>query len=150
MGQVDFAFKDNSSEPSRVGFPVIDATSANIDALNANIDILEAALLGVTLGALNTITLKASVENLTSAAATNVLAQRENKWDVTIIGADTGNVYHRQIPCADLSLLQTGTEDMIAGAARTALEDAIEGIFWTPDDPNGGTVQSIKFKATNS
>lgn len=76
-------------------------------------------------------------------------AQREKKWVVTYIGADSNKTYTREIPCADWSLL-TGNSNKLdlagveAAAFVTAFEAAAAG-----EESETVTVSSIKAVGRN-
>lgn len=120
--------------------------SANFDAQEALRADLEAAMDAVSLGN----TGSESFGNLTSVAktpSTNPLAQRENKWLVSMVETGTGNPVSFTIPCADLSLLAADGENM--DATSTEYSDLVTAIeaFVRSNDGNTVTVTSIKFRA---
>lgn len=122
-------------------------SAANFDANIALAAAFRAAVLAVQLGeqreAIYGHTEDAGNANLPNDTA----AQRENKWLISCRETTGGlNVVTFTIPCADLSLLDTDGSNMVAGATRTALVDAVED-FVRSNDGAGVTVESIKFRA---
>lgn len=119
---------------------------ANFDAQEALRAALEAAADAVSLGNNGS----EDFGNFTSVAknpSVNPLAQRENKWLVSMVEATTLNPVTFTIPCADLSLLAADGENMDSTAPEyAALVSAIEA-FVRSNDGNTVTVTSIKFRA---
>jgi len=120
-------------------------TAANFVAQTGLVSALYSAVLDITLGsqaasAIQAVATQSAVEN------TNPLAQRENKWLVRY--HDTaGTKFTVEIPTADLSLLDTGTEFLdLAGTEAAAFVTAFEAVVKSPDDPTlTVTVDSIQF-----
>ena len=106
---------------------------------------LETAIEGVTLGVLGRGVIEAVVNEGSAASATDVWAQRENKWMVEFADTVTGEVFRRELPTADLTLLQPGTELMnIASGAGLAFVTAFE-TYVVSDAGNPVTVQRIRY-----
>lgn len=75
--------------------------------------------------------------------AASLLAQRENKWRVTMSGG--GETISFTIGTADLSQLEANTENMADNAARTALIGALENLVKASD---GVTAMSVVLPIT--
>jgi hypothetical protein len=113
-------------------------------ALSTNLGL---AIAGVILGEPYKQSAKLFEQIVSTVRPTNTLAQRENKWLVT--GSDGTKLYTLSIGTADLSLLVDGSEEMIAGAARTALVSALQAM-WVGDNEGAITIQSIRFVGRNT
>lgn len=120
-------------------------TSSNIVAQEGFAAALWAAALGITVGSQAATKLLAS-STQTAVVNTNPLAQRENKWLVRYHDTNSAK-FTVEIPTADLSLLDTGTEFLdLAGTEAAAFVTAFEDYVKSPDDPGlSVTVDSIQF-----
>lgn len=142
-------FNDFGNETSTASFNGTALTAANFDAQLTLIGALRTALEAVTLGNTGKVSIHAVDTDVSSLPAGSAFAQREIKWLVSMVGNDTGKLYQREIPTADLQYLAPNSEEMIAGAVRTALVDAIQD-FFEGDGGEAVTVSSIKFVGRKS
>jgi len=120
-------------------------TAGNIAAQAGLASALWSAALDLTVGSEAATKLLAS-STQSSVVNTNPLAQRENKWLVRY--HDTaGTRFTVEIPTADLSLLDTGTEFLdLGGTEADAFKTAFEAYAKSPDDPTlSVTLDSIQF-----
>lgn len=139
MTQVTLHISQSDHDGERSG------TSINWSAINetnfvdafANMAIMQARLDALTLGTIaeRTVTFRTRVSN---AAATNPNAQRETKWlviyeDITsevvsgVPNPGFGKLFTLEIPCADLSLLRTNSDEIdYSLAAFTNFKTAFE------------------------
>jgi len=133
------------AEKSSWGAWVSNITAANIVAISGAISTLLTATLGITKGGQAASSVVAS-SSQSVVNITDPLAQRENKWLVRYHDAD-GVKFTLEIPTADLSLLDTGSE--FADLTVTEFADfvtAFEAVVKSPDDPTlATTVDSIQF-----
>jgi len=121
-------------------------TSGNFVAVTGAISTLFSAALDITLGAQSGSTIQASATS-SAVTVTNALSQRENKWLVRYHDAN-GTKFSVEIPTADLSLLDAGTEflNLADGGVIAAFVSAFEAVAKSPDDPAlATTVDSIQF-----
>jgi len=120
-------------------------TAANFTAQQGLISALFTAALDLTVGSQAATNILA-VSTVSSVVNTNPLAQRENKWLVRYHDANSTK-FTVEIPTADLSLLDTGTEFLdLAGTEAAAFVTAFEAVVKSPDDPTlATTVDSIQF-----
>jgi len=147
---VTFKTKDESGEPSTVGFRTIPLTSANYDNMTGVvIPAIVAAFQGVSLCPLDGLTVNA-IDTPAGSAPVDPYAQRESKWRVTCISDDSPPVKTTfEIAGADLTLKVAGTQFMnIAAGAGATLVTQIETNLVSQF---GGalTVQSIKHVGRN-
>lgn len=122
-----FKALDYGNEPTRYGFNVTQLTAANFDAQITLVDALQTATNNVSLGTFSGKSVKA-VDVPVGAKATDVNAQRESKWRVTLLDSvdPVGNGSF-EIGMPDLTLLVAGTGLMdISAGAGAALVTAIE------------------------
>jgi len=125
-------------------------SAATFDAQEALRAAFESAIDAVTLGTAGSEKFLATETTVAKTPSANPLAQRENKWLVSMVEDTTGNPVTFTIPCADLSLLATDGENMDSTQAEyTALVAAVEA-FVRSNDGNGVTVTSVKFRARSS
>jgi len=121
-------------------------TAANIVAQLGLVSALNTATLAITRGS-QAATNVLAVSTQSAVVNTDPLAQRENKWLVRY--HDSGSTkFTLEIPTADLSLLDTGTEflNLADGGPIAAWVSAFEAVAKSPDDPTlSVTVDSIQF-----
>ncbi len=122
-------------------------TSGNIVAQLGLVSTLETATLDITLGSQASDRVLAR-STQSAVVNTNPLAQRENKWLVRY--HDTaGSKFTIELPTADLSLLDTGTEflNLTDGGPIAAYVAAFQAVVVSPDDPTlvPVVVDSIQF-----
>lgn len=138
-----FGFIDFDSEPSTVAVWATTLTAGNIVAQTGLGDDLRDAIDAVSIGSLVKDTRLASETKFALAPPVVVWAQRETKWHVSMVELGTGNKVSFEIPCADLTLLQSGTNKMlITAGAGLALVTAIEA-YVLSNDGIAVTVQEI-------
>ena len=134
------------AEKSTWAFWTATLTAANFVAQTGLISTLYTAALDITVGAQAGSNVLA-VSTVSAVEVTNPQAQRENKWLVRY--HDTGSTkFTLEIPTADLSLLDTGTEflNLADGGPIAAFKTAFEAVVKSPDDPAlSVTLDSIQF-----
>jgi len=139
------------AEKSNWAFWIATLTAANIVAQTGLVSTLYAAALDITLGSQAASNILA-VSSQSAVVNTNPLAQRENKWLVRY--HDSGNTrFTLEIPTADLSLLDTGTEflNLADAGPIAAFVTAFEAVVKSPDDPAlTTTIDSIQFVGRRS
>lgn len=121
-------------------------TAGNFTAQTGLVSALFTAALDITLGAQSGSNTQA-VATSSAVEVTNPLSQRENKWLVRYHDAD-GTKFSLEVPTADLSLLDAGTEflNLADGGVIAAFVAAFEAVAKSPDDPTlAVTVDSIQF-----
>lgn len=120
-------------------------TSGNIVAQLGLAAALWTAALDLTLGS-QAATKVLALSTVSAVENTNPLAQRENKWLVRYHDS-ASTKFTVEIPTADLSLLDTGTEFLdLTGTEAAAFKTAFEAYAKSPDDPTlTVTLDSIQF-----
>lgn len=121
-------------------------TSANFVAQTGFASALFSAVLDITLGS-QAATKVLAVSTQSAVENTNPLAQRENKWLVRYHDVN-GTKFTVEIPTADLSLLDTGSEflNLEDGGPIAAFVTAFTNYAQSPDDPTlDVAVDSIQF-----
>lgn len=134
------------AEKGSWAFWIATLTAGNFTAQNGLVSALFTAALDITLGAQAGTSIKAAATK-SAVNVTNSLAQRENKWLVRYHDAN-GTKFSLEVPTADLSLLDAGTEflNLVDGGVIAAFVDAFEAVVVSPDDPTlATTVDSIQF-----
>lgn len=163
QNQANFAIEDYDEEKSRMSVNVGPITVLNFTAVRDALDDLKNAIPGMILGEIRTTTIS---ENFTESTAniTDKNAQRERKWlityrDVTqfldvantINNVGFGNIYSKELPTADASLLPalaTDTLDLSLPAVA-AFVTAFEAVEHSPTGGNEIEVVSIKLVGRN-
>jgi len=136
----------SGAEKSTWAFWTATLTAANFVAQTGLIADLFTAALDITLGAQSGTNQMAS-STVSSVNVTNPVAQRENKWLVRYHDSQ-GTKFTLEVPTADLSLLDQGTEflNLADGGPIAAFVAAFEAVVKSPDDPSyATTVDSIQF-----
>lgn len=120
-------------------------TAANIVTQAGLASALWSATLDITLGSEAATKLLAS-STQSAVVNNNPLAQRENKWLVRYHDS-ASTKFTVEIPTADLSLLDQGTEFAdLTGTEMAAYVVAFEAYTKSPDDPTlSVTIDSIQF-----
>lgn len=107
-------------------FRGVSLAAANFDAQVTLANNLETALADLTLATMHKRTRVAS-EAVLSTSAPDPGVQRESKWLVTYRDNVTGKKYRLEIPGADTTLLEEGTDRLSHAAAEyTAFKTAFE------------------------
>lgn len=124
--KINLKGRDNSGELTTFSLYFPDTTAGNFAGQSAALDAIQAAVNDVTLSQFNGKQLLA-VDVPVAGQAADTGAQREGKWRVTY--TDTVSPIGDgsfEIGMYDPALIDSGTQNMIAGAERTALVGAIE------------------------
>ena len=136
-----------AAKASQVSVHIVTLTAGNLAAQEGLRADLEAAMDAISLGNNGSEEFVAEVTPVVKNPSTNPLAQRENKWLVTMSETGTGNPVSFTIPCADLSLLAADGESMDTSLTEyTDLVSAVEA-FVRSNDGSAVTVTSVKFRA---
>lgn len=122
-------------------------TAANFDAQEALRAAFEAAIDAISIGNSGSEQFVAVYTPVTKNPSLNPLAQRENKWLVTLSETGTGNPFTFTVPCADLSLLAADGESMDTASDEYADLVVAAEAFIRSNDGNTGTVTSVRFRA---
>jgi len=122
-------YLDHSLEKSTVQFRGVSMSAANFDAQVALATALQLTLADLTNATLHKQTRVAS-EAVIATGAPAAGVQRENKWLVTYRDNVTGKKYRLEIPGADTTLLEEGTDRLAHTTAeyiafKAAFEDYV-------------------------
>ena len=135
-----------SAKSSQVSVYIPTLNAGNIAAQETLRASFEAAIDAVSLGNSGSEEFTAEVVKQVKNPSLNPLAQRENKWLVSMSEAGTGNAVTFTIPCADLSLLAADGESMDTTSTEYAdLVAAVEA-FVRSNDGNAVTVVGVQFR----
>lgn len=149
MGRINYQFQDHSLEYSNASARMPDLTAGNFAAQTALIDALVLAFVGVSIGTPTKDTRIASETDIVGVAPA-AFAQRESKWLVRCADGVTARPCNFEIPCADLALLEAGTDRMDTGnAAYIALVAAVEALPVQSVAGNAVTVVEVIFVGRN-
>jgi len=123
VDKVSFGVHDYDSEPSSFQVNVTDITGANHDATTALLATLRTATNALILGGIDHVAMNESLWN-TPVPVTDPLAQRESKWQVTVIEAVTGRKYASiEIPMANLASFLLGGSPYIVKSGTVTGDD---------------------------
>lgn len=147
---ISFTLVDHSVESTTVVIPVQNVTAANFDTVLGNIATqgrfeLEAAIAGVTTGALSNVGAKAYDEPQTFTVPVDVWSQREIGLRVWGRGQTSSKLYSITIGTADLDALAPGVNDDVPldGTAMADLVTALEDNWRPTYDGSVGTTEAI-------
>jgi len=142
-GRTTLTYRDRQGEESAVGIRHDELTAANYDATVLSLVGLQDAIAAMTVGIKGKV-VYANSNAITAAKPTEPWAQRESKWLVRF--HDTaGNRGTLELPCADLTLLGTDSEQLpIDGTEAAAFVSALEGLHKNKYG-NAITVDSITY-----
>lgn len=135
-GSVSFTLRDYSNETSVHSVDIPNLTAANFDAYVAAAGLIPDyydALDGIVLGNIGSERISARDILISQVPAGSVYAQVELKWLVFYSDDVTSQIYRREIPTPDLTLLVAGTDLMnIASGAGLAWKTAFEALVVSP------------------
>jgi len=139
-------------ETTTISLPVTTLSAANYAAQSALIAALVTALEGVTIGnpaKSETVILR---EIISASPASDVHAQRENKWLIRYHGNTLEQKFQASIGTADLDQLIANSEFMdLTTGAGAALKSAFEAIVKSPNDAaEAVTLDSVQFVGRNT
>lgn len=158
-GELKFTVRDNTGEIGPVEIHTGAVTAISLPDLLTEIAALRTAIDGVSIGVLASESLKVFETKLNSAKAASQLAQKGVKWLCgytdnqqffdpgvnAIPNAGYQKVFTFTIPCADLTLLVTGDEELVlTSGPGLAFKTAFDA---TARSPYGGTalLQYMKY-----
>jgi hypothetical protein len=152
LGELEFGIRDNSRELGRVQIHTGPVTAVTLPTLLTQVGTLRTAIDGLSIGQMATESLEVFNTKLSPAAAASPLAQRGKKWTVgyadiqpdfdngvgLILNEGFGKIFTFTIPCADLTLLTSG-EEQLDLTVNPALA-FVTAFNATARSPYGGTV----------
>lgn len=146
------ADKSGKAEFGTFEVPIVTLTPANVAATETLIGNFQAALVDVILGVLAKRQMVYSRVFTSNARASDILAQRENKWLCRYHDNTTQKNYSVSIPTAKLSVLDDGEEFMdLTAAPGDAFKTAFEALVRGADNPgNAITLDSVQFVGRNT
>jgi len=153
LTMADNTLKGNGTpETTTISLPVTTLTAGNYAAKSALIAALVTALEGITIGnpaKSETVILR---DIISAAAASDPLAQRENKFLLRYHGATLNQKFQASIGTADLTQLMTNSEFIdLTGGTGAALKSAFEAIVQSPNDAAEAVVlDSVQFVGRNT
>lgn len=124
-------------------------TSGNIAAQLTLQATLTTAIAAVVIGELQQIVRVVDTEFISNQPAADPSAQREQKWMIVYEDMTTHKLYRSEIPCCDTSMIDPATEELEAGAERTALISAFEA-YVLSEDGNAVEVRNIRYVSRNT
>lgn len=147
VDKVNYATHDYDGEPTGFSINVADVTAANHDALVTAIATLRTAVVGLTLGGIESSMIAEKTFN-TPIVITDPLAQRESKWQLVVVEATTGRKYATtEIPMANLAdFLLGGSPYIIKGGVvvgddtGTEISDFVTAYEAIAKSPNGNAL----------
>jgi len=160
--QATATIEDYDREKSGTSVNIGPLTAANFTAKRAAVDAWVDALAGLILGEVRKVNIN-EVFAESSAVITDQNAQREAKWLVfyrddtqfldvgnTINNVGFGNIYHVEIPTANLSLLANNVDVLdLTGTEAAAFKTAFEAVQNSPTGGNDITVIKIQHAGRN-
>lgn len=159
MAAAKFSLRDNSREIGRTDITIRDITVDSIGDVLTDFGDLRTAIEGITLGVMAKESLVMDETTLSALAPASTLAQRGVKWAVTYIdnqpffdppvnaipNAGYQKPFTNHIPTADLSLLESGQEELdLTAGPGLAFKNAWEALARSPYGGNT-LVISVKY-----
>jgi hypothetical protein len=141
------SYRDYGTPGEKANFEITvnDLTAGNVVATTGALITLWGAIDALVLGHIASRRVTWSSTEPDDTVVTNPLAQRENKWLVRYHDT-SARKFRVELPTADLSLLDTGTEFLnLAGTEAAAFKTAFEAVAKSPDDQSAVVVDSIQF-----
>ncbi len=148
VSKLVLTYRDNTSEKSTATFQGVDMTAGNLVAQEGLQDAIVSAIAGIADGVLaKTVRIAEETEGSSSVPAVGV--QREIKF---LARWHAGTEQHRtEIPCADISQLVTGTEQVnLAAGAGLAFKQAFDAYVVGDDGSTAGVLDSLTFVTRNT
>lgn len=144
------AFWDYDKESSSVSIPCVEIDAVNYVAKAAEMDAFTLAVKGVSLGYNYKESRVMDAFITPGVPPVDTDAQREKKWLVQMHDAVSGKAHTMEIPCADLSLLDTQARSVMdkTKAEYISLRDAIQALYLT-DMGNAVVVDDVVFVGRN-
>lgn len=144
----------NSGEPETGSFEgaIATQTPSNVAATVTAIGNFITAMAGLCIGNVLKDELIYARAKPNTGAASDPLAQRENKWLCRYHDNTNLLKFRMSIPCADLSKHMTNSEfvDLSTGAGAS-FKTAFEALYVSPDDPSHAiTLDSMQFVGRNT
>ena len=137
-------------EKSSFSFTIADLSAGNFAASTGALATLWSAIDALLLGNIAARRVVAAASEPDVSPVTNPEAQRENKWLVRYHDT-SARKFTLELPTANLSLLDTGTEFLdMAGTEAAGFKTAFEAIAKSPADQSAVTVDSIQFVGRRS
>jgi len=132
-------------EKSSFQFTIADLSAANFVATTGALTTLWTNIQALLLGAPVSRRVIAITQEVAASPVTDPLAQRENKWLVRYHDT-SARKFTLELPTADLSLLDTGSEFLdMTGTEAADFKTAFEAVAKSPVDQSAVTVDSIQF-----
>lgn len=142
MGKYNLTYIDHDNESSSVGVTIVDLNAGNIAATLALLVTLETAIDGIIDGVKSKEQVIAVTTDFSAVAPADGFVQRETKWLVTGVDSAGFNT-SLELPCADLSLLPSGSGVLdISAGAGLAFVNALEAV-WISKQGNAVTVNQV-------
>lgn len=135
-----------NAKASRVKVHSVPLNAGNIAAQETLRAAFEAAVDAVSIGNSGGERFIATEVSVAKSPSLNPLAQRENRWLVSMVESGSGNAVTFTIPCADLSLLAADGDSMDTTSTEYAdLVSAVED-FVRSNDGNTVAVSTVTFR----
>lgn len=103
LGSAYWKIKDFAGQTSNFQVNTDEITAANIATITPQIAALQTAIDGICIGNINAATTVATVDEITTAKASDPSARRELKWLCIAIDTVTGEAERRELPCPDVN-----------------------------------------------
>lgn len=103
LGSASWKIKDFANQSSNFQVNTDEITAANIATITPQIAALQTAIDGICIGNINTATTVATVDEISTAKASDPSARRELKWLCTMVDSVNGKQESREMPCPDVN-----------------------------------------------
>ena len=151
MGTYGLTIEDYSKENSTTKYNIGPVNAANLIAVEASALAFRTAASAISIGSFKSERLMAYDNMLAATPASSVQAQREKKWLITYEDTTSHVVYRSELPCADLTLLATNSDEINYAEITGVVTVFISAFEEFVKSPTGGStnVLTIKFVGRN-
>lgn len=137
LGSAFWKIKDFANQTSNFQVNTDEITAVNIATITPQIAALQTAIEGICIGNINTATTVATVDEISTAKASDPSARRELKWLCTAIDSVNGKSENRELPCPDVNtagIFESDGESLnLASGVGLAFKTAFQAVAVSKD-----------------
>lgn len=141
VGRITLGYRDHEAERRQLSFEIAEGSAANHDAQQTALDGVQAAIDAISTG-VRYLDSRANHHDydLSGGTPASGFAQAQSQW--RLVFQDTADAqFTVRVPCADLTLLATGTNQMDKTSSEyIALQTALDSFVLNPDTGDAGTL----------
>lgn len=134
-GGLDYGYLDRSGERSRTNFNLPTLDASNIAGVSGLFAALQTAIINMTYCTVTRVNVQASTTPISAVVPTNLLANREMKWECMFQDAVLGSTFRVEIPGPrfDTMIVNPASDDVpLTQAQVAAFKTASEAVITSP------------------